>query len=168
MGRIVKFLKTNYVNFPNPQQQGFHPNLSCLTTAFALQETVLYHIKRHSDVYVVSFGQKAAFDTVRFRALFLKLGRQGFTRQFLRLLMSINNNLKVAVRISGLTSDTSLVKSSVRQVEVFLTFLYLVYVNDLLNDLEASGYGSKVMSICCGNPAFADDISLLVLTPFHL
>ena len=48
------------------------------------------------------------------------------------------------------------------------TFLYLIYVNDLLNDLEISGYGSKVMSVQCGNPTFADDISLLALTPFHL
>jgi len=38
----------------------------------------------------------------------------------------------------------------------------------LLNDLERSGYGAKVMSVSCGNPAFADDVSLLALTPFHL
>jgi len=36
LGRIVKFLKTNFVNLPNPQQQGFQPNLSCLTTALRL------------------------------------------------------------------------------------------------------------------------------------
>jgi len=48
------------------------------------------------------------------------------------------------------------------------TFLYLVYINDLLDDIESSGYGSKVMSVCTGNPAFADDISLLALIPFHL
>jgi len=41
-----------------------------------------------------------------------------------------------------------------------------VIVNDLLNDIERSG--SKVMSVCCGNPAIADDISLLALTPVHL
>ena len=41
-------------------------------------------------------------------------------------------------------------------------------MNDLLNDIERSGCGSKVMSACCGNPAFADDVSLLALTPVHL
>jgi len=41
-------------------------------------------------------------------------------------------------------------------------------VNDLLNDIERSGCGSKVMSVCCGNPAFADDVSVLALTPVHL
>jgi len=65
------FKKLYSVDYPYPQQQGFQPNLSCLTTAFALQETVLYHIERHSDVYVARLDQKTAFDTVRFRARFV-------------------------------------------------------------------------------------------------
>ena len=133
-----------------------------------MQETILYHIERHSNVYVASLDQKAAFDTVRFRALFLKLGRLGFTGHFLKLLMSTYHNLKAVVRVSGSTSDTIMVKRSVRQGGVLSTFLYLVYVNDLLHDIERSGCGSKVMSVCCGNPAFADDVSLLALTPVHL
>jgi len=48
------------------------------------------------------------------------------------------------------------------------TLLYLVNVNNLLNGLAESGFGSMFMSICCGNPAYADDISLLALTPFYL
>ena len=57
-----RFLTLNSVDFPNYQQQGFQPNLRCLTTAFALQETALYHIERHCDVYVASLDQKAAFE----------------------------------------------------------------------------------------------------------
>jgi len=52
---------------------------------------------------------------------------------------------------------------------VLSTFLYFVYVNGLLfNDLESSGYGVKVVSVSCGNPEFADDVSLLALSPFIL
>jgi len=76
------------VNFPNPQQQGFQSNSSCLSTAFALQEIVLYHVERKTDVYVANLDQKAAFDTVRFRALFLTIDRLGFTGKFLRLMIA--------------------------------------------------------------------------------
>jgi len=76
--------------------------------------------------------------------------------------MSTYHNLKAVVRVSGSTSDTLTVKRSVRQGGVLSTFLFLVYVNDLLNDIERSGCGSKVMF------AFADDVSLLALTPVHL
>jgi len=78
-----------------------------------MQETILYHIERHSNVYVASLDQKAAFDTVRFCALFLKLGRLGFTGHFLRLLMSTYQNLKAVVRVWGSTSDTIMVKGLV-------------------------------------------------------
>ena len=109
---------------------------------------------------MASLDQKAAFDTVRFRALVLKLGLLSFTGKFLRLMIATYTNIKAYVQISGLTSDAIVVSCSVRQGGVLSTFLYLVYVNDLLNDLELSGYGCKVLSVVAGNPAFADDISL--------
>jgi len=121
LNRVYKFLHINMVNFPNPQQQGFQSNLSYLTTAFALGETVLYHVERKSDVYVASLDQKSVFDTVR--ALFLKLGRLGFTGKFLRIMIAPYTNLKVYVQISGLTSDAIAVSRSVRKGGVLSTFL---------------------------------------------
>ena len=117
---------------------------------------------------MASLDQKAAFETVRFRALFLKLGRLGFTGKFLRLMIATYTIFKAYVQMSGLTSDAIAVSRSVRQGGVLSTFLYLVYVNDLLIDLELSGYGCKVLSVAAGNPALADDTSLLDVTPFHL
>ena len=160
-------LTFNSVDSPNYQQQGFQLNLSYLTTASVLHEMVLYHIERHCDVYVASLEEKAAFDPVRFRALFLKLGRFGLTCQFLRLAMSLYKNLMSVVCTSGSTSALIMVKRSTRQGGVLSTFLYLMYVNDLLDDIQSSDCGKKIMSICCGNPTFADDISLFVLTLWH-
>jgi len=71
LNRITTYLKSNLVDFPHSRQQGFQQGLSCLTNAFAMQETILYPVERHSNVYVASLDQQAAFDTVRFRALFL-------------------------------------------------------------------------------------------------
>jgi len=127
------------------KRQWFQHNLSCLTTAFVLHETVLYHIERHCDVYVASLEQKVAFDTVRFRALFLKLGRFWLTCQFLRLAMPLYENIMSVVCTSGSTSTPIMVRRSVRQGGVLTTFF--VYVNDLLNDNQSSDCGTKVMSI---------------------
>jgi len=82
--------------------------------------------------------------------------------------MSLYDTLKSVVRTSGSTSAPIMVKRIVRQVVVLSTCLYLVYVNDLLNENQSSGCGTMVMSMCCGNPTFADDISLLALTLWHL
>ena len=49
-----------------------------------------------------------------------------------------------------------------------LFFHYLTYVDDLLNDLENSNLGCRVLSTKCGNPTYADDIALIALSPLNL
>jgi len=51
---------------------------------------------------------------------------------------------------------------------VLSTFYYLTYVDDLLNDLENSNLGCRVLSTKCGNPTYADDIALIALSPLNL
>jgi len=122
----------------------------------------MFHLEHHSDVYVASLDQKAAFETVRVRADFLKIGILCFTGQFLMLLMPQYSNLKAVLRIAGFSCDIIMAKRSVRHGSMLSTFLCLVYVNCLFNDLEISGYGSTVMLVqCqCDNPTFTEDISL--------
>ena len=61
------------ISFPNSQQQGFQPNLSCVTTAYTVQEVIQYNIDRGSCTYVAFVDIKRAFDTVWHDALFVKL-----------------------------------------------------------------------------------------------
>jgi len=56
----------------------------------------------------------------------------------------------------------------IRQGGVLSIFYYLTYVDDLLNDLENSNPGCRVLSTKCGNPAYADDIALIALSPLNL
>ena len=67
-----------------------------------------------------------------------------------------------------MTSLPFKVERGVRQGEVLSTFYYLVYVDQLLRDLETSKHSTQVMSIKSGNTTFADDISLSALTPYSL
>jgi len=96
--------------------------------------------------------------------MLLKLGRLGFIDAFLRIIKSGYTNLKSVVRVASSTPGLFDVVRGVRQGGVVTTF-HLVYVNDLLNDLEASKNGAKLMTVKTGNPTFADDIALLALSP---
>ena len=44
----------------------------------------------------------------------------------------------------------------------------MVFINDLLNSLEASDHGTCVGSTKCGNPTLADDITLVATSPCAL
>lgn len=168
LNRINKHLESKQPPFPNPQQHGFRKELSCTTAAFNLQETIFHQIERNSHVYVAFLDQKSAFDCVWHDGLFVKLGQLGITGKILRLMRNSYTDLKCVVRHNGKSADAINIERSVRQGGTLSTLYYLVYVNQLLVDLENSNDGCSVMLTKSGNPSFADDITLIALSPFKL
>lgn len=168
LNRIDKQLESIQPPFPNSQQHGFRKQLSCTTAAFNLQETIFHQIERNSHVYVAFLDQKSAFDCIWHDGLFIKLGLLGITGKILRLIRNSYTDLKCVVRHNGKSADAISVERSVRQGGTLSTLYYLVYVNQLLVDLENSTDGCSVMLTKSGNPSFADDITLIALSPLKL
>ena len=54
------------------------------------------------------------------------------------------------------------------EISIIFFFLYKLFIDDLLNLLEKSNCGIRLRDINCDNPAFADDIALLALSPKSL
>ena len=71
--RMTLYLETNKIVFPNRQQQGFQPMLSCVSTAFVVQEVIQYNIDNGSCTYAAFLDTKRAFDTVWHCALFVNM-----------------------------------------------------------------------------------------------
>ena len=168
LASCLSFLKSKGTQFPCLQQQGFQKGLSCITTSFNLQETIFYQLEQNSKVYVAYLDIKGAYDCVGHRGFFVKLGELGITGKMLRVLIQSYKHLKCVIRINGFTSTSVDVKRSVRQGGVLSSFLYMVYVDELISSLEKSKASAKVLSIRSGVPTFADDISLIALTPYNL
>ena len=166
--KCPSFLKINGTKFPCSQQQGFQKVLSFITTSFNLQESVFYQIEQRSKAYVAYLDIKGAYDFVWHSGLFVKLGRLGINGKLLRVLKQSYERLKCVIRINGLTSTPVDVKRGVRQGGVLSCFLYMVYVDELITTLETSNRSAKVLSVNCGAPTFADDISLIAVSPYNL
>ena len=73
-----------------------------------------------------------------------------------------------AININRQRSDWFCVLQGVRQGGVLSTFLFLVYLNDLLNELENSNTGSHIGFIDCCCPTYADDMAVLANSPHAL
>ena len=125
-------------------------------------------MEQKSKVYVAYLDIKGAYDCVRHCGLFVKLGELGITGKMLRVLIQSYKDLKCVIRINGFTSTSVDVERSVRQGGVLSSFLYMVYVDKLISSLEKAKASAKVISINSGAPTFADDISLIALTPYNL
>ncbi|XP_069103760.1 uncharacterized protein [Argopecten irradians] len=59
-------------------------------------------------------------------------------------------------------------KRGLRQGGTMSTLYYLIFIDDLLNDLSKSNSGAPLNALHCGNPTLADDITLLALSPRSL
>jgi len=69
---------------------------------------------------------------------------------------------------NGFTSDAFSVSRGVRQGEVLSPILFTLYIDDLLKELSQSGVGCYWENIFVGALAYADDLTLLALSPSGL
>ena len=59
-------------------------------------------------------------------------------------------------------------KQGIRQGGVLSSFLYLVFINDLIEELDTSGLGVSICDVSTNNPTLVDDISLISRYPLNL
>ena len=76
--------------------------------------------------------------------------------------------MKSIVMINGVQSKPFDIKSVVRQGGVLSSFLFLIFINGLLRELEQSGFGTVVCDLQAGNPTLADDLTFIAMTPMPL
>ena len=151
--------------FPNPQQQGFQPSLGSITASFNLQETIFHNIEHGSPVYVAFLDTQKAFDTVWRHGLMFKLRHLGVTGSLWTLIDDCHSNTFCSVAVNQTNSDWFPVSQGVRQGGVLSTFLYLVFINDLLHELQNKCLNTGIYNIKTSNPTLADDISCISLSP---
>ena len=153
------------IKFPSSQQQGFQPKLGCLTASFNLQETVFHNIEQNSSVLVAFLDTQKAFDTVWRHGLMCKLHNLGISGALWSLINDCHSNTRFSVVANQTSSEWFPVSQGVRQGGVLSTFLYLVYINDLILKIQELSPNIGVFNIPSSNPTLADDICIIALTP---
>lgn len=103
--------------------------------------------------------------TLKKHGLMYKLHKFGVKGRLWTLIDGCHVNTSYSVVSNQLYSDWFPVSQGVRQGEVLSTFLYLVFINDLLQELEEQSIHIGIYDITSSNPTLADDISLIALSP---
>ena len=78
-----------------------------------------------------------------------------------RISRNIYTNMYICISLDGLMSDWFPIKQSVRQGGVLSAWLYIIYVNELLVELEKRSLGTYIHNTFYGSPMQADDLALL-------
>ena len=142
-------------------QFGFKRNSSCSHAIFTFNESVRYFMKNGSRVHCVSLDAAKAFDKVLHFGLFYKMLSKGVSAVFVKILIYWYSRLQSAVLWKSVLGECFKVVSGVRQGGVLSPYLFALYIDDVIDDVKASGYGIYIGSVFIGCILYADDVVLL-------
>ena len=159
--RLQNFVGQKNIMFPDPQQNAYQTYLGPISVSFNLQETIAHNIEHGSKVFVFLMDTSGAFDNVWHNGLFFKLLKMGIESKLIQTIINSYSDMSSCVMVNGILSDKFPVLQGVRQGGILSTWLYLLYIDELLNTLQNTNYGCTIGSLNCGNPTLADDLSLV-------
>lgn len=146
-------------------QFGFKPGFSTTLCTGVMKAVVNRYLNRGSRVFACLIDASKAFDLVDHRILFNKLLQRNMPKPLVRLLLHWYKSQQLCVRWMGRTSECFQVSNGVRQGGVLSPLLFTIYIDTLLESLQASGRGCHWDSLYAGAFCYADDLTILAPSP---
>ena len=141
------FIENNLIS---PNQSGFRPGDSTINQLLAITSEIYNSFEKRLETRAAFLDISKAFDKVWHDGLVFKLRQNGISGNLLNMLENYLSDRKQRVVLNGIESPWESILSGVPQGSVLGPLLFLVYINDLTQDISAN------MKL------FADDSSLFL------
>ena len=144
------------------EQNGFWKDRSCADHLFSLTSIIRNRKRDRLSTYVAFVDFEKAFDRVDRNLLFYKLNSMGLGGKMLNMLKNIYSNCESCVNLNGYLTNTFPSKYGVRQGDTLSPTLFGLFINDLADDLNASGKGIKLNEyLTIALFLYADDLAIM-------
>ncbi len=129
-------------------QSGFLPGHSTQFQLIEIYHQICISLDKHEDFCMVFCDISKAFDRVWHNGLLFKLKQYGVPKLMIDWFQSYLSNRSQRVCVNGTLSSDKIIHAGVPQGSVLGPFLFLVYINDISDELK------------CLTRLFADDTSI--------
>ena len=133
--------------------------LSCLHTAFTLQEAIVTSLEAGNNCFVAFYDVTKAFDSVWIDDLFRQVYSSGIAGKTWRILYHSYVDFQCCIKIQGHFSDWYSLSRGIHQAGFMSLLKYTVFINFLLVQLKSSGHSCKIYHLPSAPVGYADDLA---------
>jgi hypothetical protein len=154
-------------------QAAFRSQRSCTDHIYTFARIVQAACRRKVPLYAFFLDIRKAYDTVWRDGLMYKLLRKGVDGRMGRVLLQMMSNTRSRVRIASSLSSYFDITLGVGQGDPLSTFLFDVFIDDLLEELHDRPVCSKIgfgdnLQTSVADLTYADDVNAMSLQPSGL
>src|SRR3989442_7185890 len=150
------------------RQFGFKKKVGCLNSIHTARKVINYFNNRNSTINVATIDVRKAFDKISYFGVLCMLQKSKVNTNLINVLENWFNKSFAIIKWCGVCSPKVSLSAGVRQGSILSPLLFSLYVDCVLDRLEASGLGCFINSRCYNSFMYADDLMILIASLSHL